>query len=58
MTSQPRSYSMVRRRRLCPTCLFKWESFTFYHKGLFTKCPKCGADVPGDSLAKKREASG
>lgn len=33
--------------RKCETCLYEWGSDTVYKKGTSTKCPKCGAEVPG-----------
>lgn len=40
--------------RLCPTCEYEWDSATLYTgKDLDVKCPKCGAKVPGDSMAKE-----
>ena len=35
--------------RICTTCDFEWPSLTTYTKGDFTKCPHCGAKVPGES---------
>lgn len=35
--------------RKCPTCEYEWRSETGARKGHTTICPKCGAEVPGDS---------
>lgn len=40
------------KTRLCESCSFRWESETTYGKGEKTKCPRCGAEVRGDSVIK------
>lgn len=45
---RPRGPDAPRWWRHCPSCLFEWLSDTAFGVGDVTKCPKCGADVPGE----------
>lgn len=44
-------FTMV--RRLCPSCRYAWDSSTYHGKDDETRCPRCGAPVPGDSYERR-----